>query len=128
MHEPTSVLFGLDGFRVMDVECVDDHLVRVVVETVDRYGACLGCGQVSSRVKQRPRVQIKDLPVGESRVDLWWRKRRLVCVNPQCGRGSFTQTMPQITTVAADQPAAGQGGVRDRGVESGAGRGRRRRL
>src|SRR5688572_9531254 len=84
MHEATSVLFGLDGFRVIDVERVDDDLVRVVVETIDQHGACPCCGQVSSRVKQRPLVRIKDLPAGDSRVDLWWRKRRLVCANPQC--------------------------------------------
>jgi transposase len=70
MHEATSVLFGLDGFRVIDVERVDDNLLRVVVETVDRHGACPGCGQVSSRVKQRPRVRIRDLPVGDSEVQL----------------------------------------------------------
>jgi transposase len=96
MHEATSVLFGLDGFRVIDVERVDDDLVRVVVETIDRHGACPGCGQVSSRVKQRPPVRIKDLPAGDSQVQLWWRKRRLVCRQPSCARGSFTQAMPQI--------------------------------
>ncbi len=45
MHEATSVLFGLDGFRVIGVERVDDDLVRVAVETIDRHGACPGYRQ-----------------------------------------------------------------------------------
>lgn len=45
MHEATSVLFGPDGFRVLDVQRVDDDLLRVVVETIDRHGASPTAGR-----------------------------------------------------------------------------------
>lgn len=96
MYDPTSVLFGLDGFRVVDVAHVGDDLVRVVIETVDVQAFCPQCGQASTRIKQRPLVRVKDLPTGGRRVDLWWRKRRLVCRQPACARGSFTEVVPQI--------------------------------
>ena len=44
MDDPTSLLFGLDSFRVVDVVRVADRLVQVVIETVDRQGLCPDCG------------------------------------------------------------------------------------
>ena len=35
MDDTTSLLFGLDSFRVVDVVRVADRLVQVVIETVD---------------------------------------------------------------------------------------------
>jgi transposase len=96
MDEATSVLFGLDAFRVVDVVRVADGVVQVIVETVDRQGICPGCGQPSGKVKQRPLVRIRDLPAADQQVQLWWRKRRIVCVTAACPRGSFTQTSTQI--------------------------------
>jgi transposase len=96
MDEATSVLFGLDAFRVVDVVRVADGVVQVIVETVDRQGICPGCGQPSGKVKQRPLVRIRDLPAADQQVQLWWRKRRIVCVTAACPRGSFTQTCTQI--------------------------------
>jgi hypothetical protein len=39
MDDTTSVLFGLDGHRVLDVVRVGDRVVRVVIETIEREGS-----------------------------------------------------------------------------------------
>jgi transposase len=96
MHDPTSLLFGLESFRVVDVVRVADRVVQVVVETADRQGICPECGTASRRVKDRPLVRIRDLPVADQQVALWWRKRRLACLEPSCPRGSFTQVSSEI--------------------------------
>jgi transposase len=96
MDDSTSLLFGLDSFRVVDVARVDDRVVRVVIETVERHGLCPDCGAASTKVKERAVVRVRDLPVGDVQVALWWRKRRLICVGPSCPRGSFTQTSSEI--------------------------------
>jgi transposase len=84
MDAPTSLLFGLDGFRVVDVVRVDDRVIQVLIETVELSWACPECGARSSRVKDRPMVGVKGLPASGQRVWLWWRKRRLVCAQAQC--------------------------------------------
>src|SRR5215213_2453360 len=61
MDETTSVLFGLDDHRVLDVVRVGDRVVRVVIETIERKGACPACGVLSARVKERPLVRLRDL-------------------------------------------------------------------
>jgi transposase len=96
MDDPTSLLFGLDEFRVVDVERVAEKVVQVVIETVDVVARCPDCGAPSSRIKDRPRVQIKDLPVSGQRVLLCWRKRRLLCLDTGCPRSSFTETTTAI--------------------------------
>ncbi len=96
MDDTTSLLFGLDTFRVVDVVRVADRVVRVVIETVAPQGFCPDCGTESTRVKDRPLAPVRDLPVADQRVALWWRKRRLVCPEPSCPRRSFTQISAEI--------------------------------
>ena len=91
MDDPTSLLFGLDEFTVVGVSRVAEGLVEVVVET-----ACPDCGTRSRQVKNRPRVRVKDLPASGQRVQLWWRKRRLLCLEVGCLRLSFTETTTAI--------------------------------
>ena len=98
MDNFTSLLFGLEEFQVVNVElttCPDS--VRVVIEMVETQAACPACGVVSSRVKERPKRRIKDLPASGQQVDLWWRKRRLKCVEEGCSTKSFTQTSSAIS-------------------------------
>ena len=45
MDDTTSLLFGLDSFRVVDVVRVADRVVQVVVETVEPQGFCPDCGR-----------------------------------------------------------------------------------
>ena len=96
MDDPTSLLFGLDEFTVVDVVRVAEGLVEVVVETANAESACPDCGMRSGRVKDRPRVRVKDLPASGQRVRLWWRKRRLLCLDRSCARLSFTEATTAI--------------------------------
>lgn len=96
MDDTTSLLFGLHSFRVVDVVRVAGRIVHVVVVTVERQGFCTDCGRPSTRVKDCSLVRIRDLPVADQQVALWWRKRRLVCLEPACPRRSFTQTTAEI--------------------------------
>ncbi|MFF3178431.1 ISL3 family transposase [Rhodococcus pyridinivorans] len=92
MNEGTSVLLGLeDEFTVPQLERIDADTVRVVIEVIDPEGACPECGVLTSRIKERPLVRVKDLPASGQRTDLWWLKRRLVCREPACGTATFTQ-------------------------------------
>src|SRR3954447_22424511 len=95
MDDSTSVLLGLDDHRVLDVVRVGDRVVRVVIETIEREGACPACGVLSARVKDRPLVRLRDLPASGQRVQLWCR-RRLACREPACPRLSFTQASAQV--------------------------------
>jgi transposase len=92
MSDATSLLFGLeDEFAVLDVQRVDVSSVRVVIEQVARDGPCPTCGVITGVVKDRPVMRLKDLPAAGQTVELWWRKRRLVCAEPLCPRQTFTQ-------------------------------------
>jgi transposase len=34
---------------------------------------------VTGKVKDRPLLRLEDVPASAQRVELWWRKRRLMC-------------------------------------------------
>jgi len=90
--DPTAVLFGLEEeFSVLDVERIDPVSVKMIIEQTVRAGPCPACGVRTSAVKERPLRRLKDLPACGQTVELWWRKRRLVCREPQCRQQSFTQ-------------------------------------
>jgi integrase len=65
---------------------------------------------LSSAVKDRPLVRVKDLPACGQTVELWWRKRRLLCGERLCPRRSFTQIATavkdgrMVRNVAEDVP------------------------
>ncbi len=93
MYDSTSLLFGLDEFFVDSVapSGVGDG-VDVVIEMVATEAACPVCAVFSSQVKERRVCRIKDVPGFGRAVGLSWRKRRLVCAEVLCPRGTFTQT------------------------------------
>jgi hypothetical protein len=128
MSDATSVLFGLeDEFTVLDVQRVHDHIVKVVVEQAAREGPCPACGVLTGLVKDRPMMQLKDLPASGQMVQLWWRKRRLVCREVLCPRKTFTQVLDGgAATRPGDRAAAPAGRGGDRGREPGRVGGRRR--
>ena len=107
MNEGTSVLLGLeDEFTVLQLERIDADTVRVVIEVIDPEGACPECGVLTSRIKERPLVRVKDLPASGQRTDLWWLKRRLVCREPACGTATIHAAVPRCAgTVAAHDPS-----------------------
>jgi len=91
MSDATSVLFGLEHeFSVVEVQRVDTTTVKVIIEQTVREGPCPECGVVSSTVKDRPWMRLKDLPVSGQTVELCWRKRRLICGEGLCPRKTFT--------------------------------------
>jgi len=92
MSDATSVLFGLEhDFRVLEVQRVDTTTVKVIIEQTVREGPCPECGMFSGVVKERPWMRLRDLPISGQTVELWWRKRRLVCGEVLCPRKTFTQ-------------------------------------
>ena len=97
MTDATSVLFGLeDEFRVLNVHRVDQDTVKVIIEQTAREGPCPACGVVTSAVKDRPLMRVKDLPASGKRVELWCRKRRLICGENLCPRRTFTQASAAV--------------------------------
>jgi transposase len=90
-----AVLLGMPGFVVRAVVEDDDGEVWGAVETTATAVGCPACG-VRARSKGRRRVQVRDLSVGGRSVRLVWSKRRWTCPDPDCGRGSWTETHPEI--------------------------------
>jgi transposase len=92
MSDATSVLFGLeDEFGVLEVQRVGSTGLKVIIEQLAREGPCPVCGVLTGTVKDRPVMRLTDLPASGQTVELWWRKRRLVCAEPLCPRKTFTQ-------------------------------------
>jgi transposase len=97
LSDPTEVLFGLEGeFRVLFVQRIGPTAVKMIIEQIAREGPCPVCGVLSSVVKDRPLMRVKDLPACGQTVELWWRKRRLRCGERLCPRRSFTQTATAV--------------------------------
>jgi transposase len=97
MSDATSVLFGLeDEFRVLEVQRVDVFSVKLIIEQTVREGPCPACGVFSGAVKDRPVMRLKDLPMSGQTVELWWRKRRLICDEALCPRKTFTQVSAAV--------------------------------
>ncbi len=66
MDDPTSLLFGLDSFRVVDVVRVADRMLQIAIETVDTQGLCPDCGRPSTRMKDRTMALLLGLAPGRS--------------------------------------------------------------
>ena len=95
--DPTAVLFGLEEeFSVLSVARVDSTTVKMIIEQTAREGPCPACGLLSAVAKERPLRRLKDLPASGQTVELWWRKRRLVCTERLCARKTFTQVCAAV--------------------------------
>ncbi|MEU9186160.1 ISL3 family transposase [Streptomyces sp. NPDC048484] len=74
--------------------------------------ACPGCGVFAIRLKDYRTTRPRHLPCGGRPVAVRWRKARWYCTEPACGRGSFTERIPQVPagmrTTAALREAAGE--------------------
>ncbi|MGI8791727.1 MAG: transposase family protein, partial [Acidimicrobiales bacterium] len=92
-----ELLVGLPEVTVLGVVDGGGGRLDVHVETRGEREACAGCG-ARSRVKDRPAVELVDLPVFGRRVRLVWRKHRLECVQPACGVRSWTTECPAIAS------------------------------
>ena len=100
MRDATTLLFGLDGFRVVLVEVHDEAgagaLREVVVEGLEDEQACPDCGVLSASVHGRKVGVVKDLPHGRRPLRLCWDQRRWACRERACRRRTFAETSAQI--------------------------------
>jgi transposase len=95
--DPTAVLFGLEGeFGVLGVQRIDPGAVKMIIEQAAREGPCPACGVLTATVKERPMMRLKDLPASGQTVQLWWRKRRLICAETLCPQQTFTQAAAAV--------------------------------
>ncbi|MGI8682755.1 MAG: transposase family protein, partial [Mycobacteriales bacterium] len=71
----TTILFGLPGVAVRDVEQGNNGERTVHVVTVDpSAAACPVCGVFSTSIRQHRTTAPKDLPYGEAPLAVRWRK------------------------------------------------------
>ena len=99
MGDATTLLFGLDGFRVVSVAQQHESEVEgreVVVEGVEDEQGCPDCGVLSGSVHSRRRRRIKDLPHGRRPLRVWWDQRRWACRERSCRRRTFAETSRQV--------------------------------
>ncbi|PWI06965.1 ISL3 family transposase [Streptomyces sp. NWU339] len=97
LDNDTTLLLDLDGLAVARVERLEDGTRRVHLITADEQArACPEFGVFATRVKGSATTRPRDLPYGESGLELRWHKRRWWCREPGCPRRSFTEQIPQI--------------------------------
>ncbi len=84
MHrsQGATALLGMDGFVVGAQLDVDGEL-WLKVETTATVVGCEGCGTRAVGHGRRE-VRIRDLPIGDRRVVLVWRKRLWRCPDADC--------------------------------------------
>lgn len=92
-----ELLVGLPDVTVLGVVDEIDGPLRVHVETRDPRPSCAGCSGAVV-VKDRPIVELVDLPCFGRSTRLVWRKRRWSCPDGACAIRSWTE---EARTVAA---------------------------
>ena len=95
---PTRMCELLVGLPDVNVSAVDDRpdgpIVVHIEARLDRVW-CSSCG-VRARVKDRPVVELVDLPCFGRPARLSWRKHRFCCVEERCDAGSWTHVDDRI--------------------------------
>ncbi len=87
MGDSTTILFGLPGVAVADVECNESGERTVHVVTADATAAaCPRCGVFSTSVRQFRTTRPEDLPYGEAPLAVRWRKAQYRCRESRCPR------------------------------------------
>jgi transposase len=90
--DPTRVcelLVGLPAITVLGVDDVRDEPIRVHIETRSARPGCPTCG-TRAQVKDRPPVELVDLPCFGRSSRLVWHKHRWCCPDADCPMGSWT--------------------------------------
>ena len=83
-------MIGLPEGGFLGDEDGPDGVGKFHVEAVTRSVGCPRCSVVA-RVKDRPRVELVDLPVSGRPICIVWHKRRWCCPDPDCDMGSWTE-------------------------------------
>uniref|UniRef100_UPI002F90DEBB ISL3 family transposase n=1 Tax=Kitasatospora sp. NBC_01519 TaxID=2903576 RepID=UPI002F90DEBB len=100
-----DLLFPGIGVEVEEMVLGEDE-VRLAVRSVAASAVCPGCGRMSSRLHCYYRRRLADRPVAGRRVRLDLRARRLVCGNDRCGRRTFAEQIPALTSRHARRTTA----------------------
>jgi transposase len=90
-------LVGLADVVILDVEDVAGAPLRVHVELTRSAQGCPMCGVVA-HVKDRRRVELVDLSMAGRPMRLVWVKRRFMCPESSCPKGSWTEDEPRIAS------------------------------
>lgn len=96
MDDGTTILFGLPGVAVRDVERVEGaRLVHLVTDDVGA-SACPACGVFSTKIRQHRTTRPKDLGYGEEPLAVRWRKAQYACQERLCPRKAFTECVREV--------------------------------
>jgi len=91
-----ELLVGLPAVIVLGVVDAGGRVpLRIHVEMREGRQSCAGCA-TPARVKERPEIELVDLPVFGRQARLVWRKHRLVCMQAVCAVVSWTVEEPAI--------------------------------
>lgn len=89
--------FDLPGFSVIECVAVGDDSRRVTVMQFAEQHGCPRCGVVIGGKPYDVRESaFKDLPFGEHKLIVVWRKRRDRCPEPACAQWVFTERSSEI--------------------------------
>jgi transposase len=96
VDDATSLLFDLPGFLVLEcVELSDDVRQVLIMQSADEHG-CPRCGVIAEFVFDEREQRVKDLPFGERRLVVVWRKRRYRCLEQACPQRVFVERSDEI--------------------------------
>lgn len=90
-----ELLVGLPDVNVLGLDDLVEGPLLVHIETRGDRPGCLGCG-VFAQVKDRPIVELVDLPAFGRQTRLVWHKFRWCCPEVTCPVGSWTEENPEI--------------------------------
>ena len=85
-----DLIFNLPGYRVIDAVDIVRRSRRVRVVSTEPPG-CPGCGVISTRVHQRTRQRVGDVPLAGA-VEVIWCKRRWICAEDLCAKVTFAES------------------------------------
>jgi transposase len=94
-----ELLVGLPAINVLAVDDRTEVVVVCIESRVERPG-CAGCG-APAWVKDRPPVELVDLPCFGRPARLVWRKHRWCCPDRDCAVGTWTAEDPRIAPARA---------------------------
>src|SRR5205823_3927786 len=86
-----------------DVDRIDhiDGTLTLIAHSNRSDGACPQCGSVSTHVHSYYFRAPADLPLSDRSVRLGLRVRRFRCLNADCSRRTFAETLPDLLGVRA---------------------------
>ena len=96
MHrsQGATALLGMDGF-VVGAQVEGDRELLLMVETTADVVGCDGCGTRAVGHGRRT-VRVRDLPIGDRRVVLVWRKRLWRCPDDDCAVRTWSEDTDAI--------------------------------